>query len=297
MRTVVLTDTHCHLDFNKFDSDRDAVLARAAQAGVERILIPGLSVDSSRAACDLAGRHPGLYSALGVHPSEALGWTDATKDELRKLKLDAEKADLRGPEKKNPRSSMPSASHSKIVAVGEIGLDYYWDESPHPHQQMVLREQLDLAADLELPVILHLREAKDAPAGPCAEDMLKLLDAWVSGLRQSHNPLVDRPGVLHSFSGNIETARAALALGFCIGVTGPVTYRKDRQELIASLPLDRLLIETDSPFLAPSPWRGQRNEPAYVRLIADKISQLHSITVPELARTTSTNADRLFLWE
>ena len=292
-----LTDTHCHLDFNRFDSDREAVLERAALAGVERILIPGLSVASSRTVVELAAGDQRLYAAIGVHPSEALGWNDKTKGQLRKLKSDAENTDERGRNLENPRPSAPSASHSKVVAIGEIGLDYYWDESPHPHQQMVLQEQLDLAAELGLPVILHMREAKDAPAGPCAEDMLGLLEAWVAGLRAAKSPLAERPGVLHSFSGDLDTARAALALGFFIGVTGPVTYRKDRQELIGALPLDRLLVETDSPFLAPHPQRGKRNEPAYVRLIADKIGSIHSRSLPEIAAITGANASRLFSWD
>jgi TatD DNase family protein len=277
----MLTDTHCHLDFNKFDSDREAVLERAARAGVEHILIPGLSVASSRAVVELAISHPMLYAAIGIHPSEALTWTNETTDQLRTLKLNAESA----------------VSDSKIVAVGEIGLDYYWDESPHDHQRMLLKEQLGLAAELGLPVILHMREPKDVPTGPCAEDMLSLLEEWVASLRADKSPLAERPGVLHSFSGSLETARAVIALGFFIGVTGPVTYRKDRQELIAALPLGRLLIETDSPFLAPHPQRGKRNEPAYVRLIADKIGLIHSRSLAEVAAVTSANASRLFSWE
>jgi TatD DNase family protein len=276
---VSLTDTHCHLDFNKFDSDRDAVLERAAQAGVDRILIPGLSVASSRSVLELAARDPRLYAAIGVHPSEALTWDASTLASLKGL--------------------IPSdiSEPSKIVAIGEIGLDYYWDESPHDHQRMVLNEQLGLAAETGLPVILHMREAKDAPIGTCAKDMLTLLEEWVNRLKVEKSPLAERPGVLHSFSGTIGTARAAMDLGFFIGVTGPVTYRKDRQELIAALPLERLLIETDSPFLAPHPQRGKRNEPAYVRLIADKIGLLHSRSLAEVAAITSANAVRLFSWD
>ena len=164
---------------------------------------------------------------------------------------------------------------------------------------MVLKEQLDLAAELSLPVILHMREAKDAPTGGCAEDLLKLLEEWGMKLKSKNNPLAERPGVLHSFSGTLETARVAMDLGFYIGVTGPVTFEnaRKRQEIIAALPLERLLIETDAPFLAPHPQRGKRNEPAYVRLIADKIALLHSSSAAEVAKATSENALQLFAWK
>ncbi len=144
-----------------------------------------------------------------------------------------------------------------------------------------------------------MREAGDAPQGDCAGDLLKILEEWCSGLRSAQNPLAERPGVLHSFSGNLETAHAAINLGFCIGVTGPVTFNNAirRQEIVAALPLDRILIETDAPFLAPHPHRGKRNEPAYVRLIADKIALLHACSFERIAAVTSENARRLFLWK
>jgi len=293
----MLTDTHCHLDLNKFDSDREAVLERAIRAGVERILIPGLTLTSSLSAVKLAESHPMLYAAIGVHPTEALTWNESTSNELRALKLGAENGEKRGREKENPRLSALSASHSKIVAIGEIGLDYYWDAAPHDLQQRVLKEQLDLAAEFQLPVVIHFREKGDAPDGPCAADLMEILEKWEAGLRSEKNPLAEKPGVLHSFSGSRETAERAIGLNFYLGVTGPVTYRKERQELIASLPLERLLIETDAPFLAPHPHRGKRNEPAYVRLIADKIAFVRSDTTEQVAAATSENARRLFAWE
>jgi TatD DNase family protein len=274
----MLTDTHCHLDLNQFDSDREAVIERAVQAGVKRILIPGISVTSSRAVVKLAESHPMLYAAVGVHPSEAGTWNASTKNELREFVVG-------------------SVDSSKIVSIGEIGLDYYWDSSPHELQKKVLEEQLDLASELHLPVILHCREKGDAPDGDCARDLLKTLEEWVAGLRSKKSPLVERPGVLHSFSGSVETARRAIGLNFFIGVTGPVTYHKERQEVIANLPLEHLLIETDAPFLAPHPNRGKRNEPAYVRLIADKIASLHSCDITKVATVTSENAQRLFGWK
>ena len=275
---MTLTDTHCHLDLNQFNSDREAVIERAAQTGIKRILIPGLSVTSSRAVVKLAESHPMLYAAVGVHPSEAGTWDASMKNELRGFVVD-------------------SFGSSKIVAIGEIGLDYYWDSTSHDLQIEVLKEQLDLASELRLPVILHCREKGDALDGDCASDLLKTLEEWVAGLRSRKSPLAERPGVLHSFSGSLETARRAIGLNFFIGVTGPVTYRKERQELIAALPLERLLIETDAPFLAPYPYRGKRNEPTYVRLIADKIASLHSCDITKVATITSENAQRLFAWK
>ncbi len=269
-----LTDTHCHLDFQKFDPDRSAVLERAARAGIERILIPGITLTSSRAAVKLAESHPMLFAAVGVHPTEAGTFQVGTLEGLREL-----------------------AASNKVKAIGEIGLDYYWDAAPHDLQQRVLREQLDLAAELGLPVVIHLREQGDAPDGPCAADLLKLLADWVAGLRSRNDPLAERPGVLHSFSGSLATAQQAIRLGFYLGVTGPVTYRKERQELIAALPLDRLLIETDSPFLAPAPQRGKRNEPAFVGRIADKIAEIQFYRAEEVAAQTTVNAGHLFRWK
>jgi TatD DNase family protein len=235
---------------------------------------------SSRAAVKLAGSHPMLYAAVGIHPSEAGTWKASTRNELRDF--------VAGP-----------FGSSKIVSIGEIGLDYYWDSAPHDLQKKVLKEQLDLAAELQLPVVIHFREKSDAPDGDCASDLLKTLEEWVAGLRSRKSPLVERPGVLHSFSGTLEMARAAMSLGFFIGVTGPVTFEnaKGRQEIVAALPLERLLIETDAPFLAPHPHRGKRNEPAYVRLIADKIALLHSCDITKVASITSKNAQRLFAWK
>jgi TatD DNase family protein len=283
---VILTDTHCHLNLDKFDSDRQSVLERAAQAGVVRILIPGLTAESSLAGVKLAETHPMLYAAVGVHPTEAETWNKLTGKQIKALALD---------------TSGPSgtSSTSKVVAIGEIGLDYYWDSAPHEKQRTALREQLVLAADAGLPVILHMREARDAPHGNCAGDMLKILEEWCTYLRSGLNPLVERPGVMHSFSGTLETAHAALSLGFFIGVTGPVTFENAarRQGIVAAIPLNRILIETDAPFLAPHPYRGKRNEPAYVRRIADKIALIHSCSLETIAALTSENADRLFGWK
>lgn len=277
----MLTDTHCHLDFHKFDPDRDAVLERALRAGVKHILIPGLDRTSSLAAVKLAESNPMLFAAIGVHPTEAAHFAGQPAD-VHSSMLE-------------PFREL--ARHPRVKAIGEIGLDYYWDAAPHNLQQRLLRAQLDLAAELGLPVVIHLREKDDATEGPCAWDLMKILGDWVAGLRSRKEPLAEHPGVLHSFSGSLATAQQAIRLGFYIGVTGPVTYRRERQELVAALPLDRLLIETDAPFLAPAPQRGKRNEPACVRLIADKIALLHGTSIEHIAKVTSVNAKHLFGWK
>jgi TatD DNase family protein len=285
-RANVLTDTHCHLNFDQFDHDRDELLRRAEQAGVTRILIPGLDLPTSRAAVALASSHPMLYSAVGIHPTEAATWNESTRNELMEILSPS-------PNGKGGRGE------GKTVAIGEIGLDYYWNSAPHALQKTVLQEQLSLAAETGLPVILHMREARQAASEACAGDLLQILEKWAMELRSARSPLADRPGVLHSFSGSLEMARAAIALGFRIGVTGPVTFEnaRRRQEVVAALPLESLVIETDAPFQAPQPWRGKRNEPAYVRLIADKIALLHSCSFELVATVTSANAGKLFGWK
>jgi TatD DNase family protein len=272
---MTLTDTHCHLDFNWYDDDRQAVLERAAQAGVERILIPGLTGTSSLDAVHLAESQPMLFAAVGVHPNEVRTWNTQTRNALRQL-----------------------ATSRKVVAIGEIGLDYFREHAPHDLQQRVLHEQLAMAADRGLPVIIHLREVDDGENGPATVQLMEILEAWVAGLHTAKHPLAERPGVLHSFSGNLDTAEQAMRLGFLIGVTGPVTFKNAarRQEVVRGLPLERILIETDAPFLTPMPHRGQRNEPAYVRFIADKIAGLKSRSQEEVASVTSANATRLFSW-
>ncbi len=270
-----LTDTHCHLDFEKFDADRREVLDRAREAGLTRILIPGLDLASSLRAVKLAESDPMLYAAVGFHPTDALQWREDSLPALEAL-----------------------CKNEKVVAIGEIGLDYYWDSAPREVQQRVLVEQLNLAARVKLPVVIHLREAGDAEAGDCATDLLRILEQWVTRLRAESNPLAERPGVLHSFSGNRQTADQALDLGFYIGVTGPVTYKnaEAKRQVVAALPLVKILIETDAPFLSPVPRRGKRNEPAFVAHIADKIGEIQKIDPQEVAQITTTNATRLFCW-
>lgn len=278
-----LSDTHCHLDLEKFDADRDKVIQRALDAGVTRILVPGLNLQSSLEALILAQANRNVYAAIGVYPGDAGRWDEQSIPTLREL------SNAPYPE---------SDDQGKVVAIGEIGLDYFWDAAPHALQQSVLKEQLGFAAEVRKPVVIHLREKEDAESGPCADDLLEILEEWVAGLRRRNDALADRPGVLHSFSGSVETAEQATRLGFYIGITGPVTYKnaEGRRRVVAGLPLERILLETDAPFLAPVPRRGRRNEPAFVRYIADKIGEIHSKHPDEVAAVTSANAAQLFAW-
>lgn len=271
----MLTDTHCHLDFEKFDADRQDVLARAWEAGLARILIPGIDLRSSVRAVRLAESHPKLFAAIGVHPGDTLTWDGRTRSALRELSI-----------------------NQNVTAIGEIGLDYYWEAAPRDHQKNILVEQLALAEELQLPVVIHLREKEDKAGGECSDDLIRILEHWVEQLENNENPIAERPGVLHSFSSSPEIAQEAVALGFFIGVTGPVTYKNavERQALIGRIPLERLLLETDAPYLAPVPKRGKRNEPAYVAFIADKIAEIHSSTREQVAQITTANAARLFGW-
>jgi TatD DNase family protein len=302
---MILTDTHCHLDFHKFDGDRGSVIERAEKAGLVRILIPALSVTSSLSAIKLAESHPMLYAAIGVQPNESLTWTENTIDDLRALVrphpiplLPGGREEPPSPFGRGAGGGPEQRGEGKIVAIGEIGMDYYWEAAPHDHQQRVFRAQLELAAELELPVVIHLREKDDAVSGPCAEAAMSILEGWVAGLGPEKEALRKNPGVLHSFSGSLETAQRAIGLNFCIGITGPVTFKnaKQKQEIVARLPLEQLLVETDAPYLAPHPHRGKRNEPAFVYEIADKIAQLQSRSQEEVATITTKNAARLFSW-
>ena len=270
----MLTDTHCHLDYNKFDIDRADVIARANDSGLIRMLVPGLNHKSSKEALRLAESNPSVYAAVGFHPTDLEEFSAQTFDEVKEI-----------------------AGHPKVVAVGEIGIDYYWvkENEKRAIQREVLKQQLQFAKEINKPVIIHMREENDAWFGEASVDLMKILEEWQSSLQGS---LAEKPGVLHSFNGNIETAQKALALNFYLGITGPVTYKNadQKREIIRQLPITKILIETDSPFLAPVPFRGKRNEPAYVRHIADKIAEIHLKSPAEIAVITTANAARLFAW-
>ena len=274
----MLTDTHCHLDFNKFDEDRQSIIQRALDAGVSRILIPALDLESSLSAIQLAESHPTIFAAVGFHPTDLDKFSEMAFEEIKKL-----------------------ACHPKVVAIGEIGIDYYWvkEREERAFQLEILRRQLALAASVNKPVVIHMREEGDAWHGRASVDLLRILREWHRKLTAEDHSLAAKPGVLHSFNGNLETAQAAIALNFYIGVTGPVTYKnaEEKRAIFKQLPLTRLLIETDAPFLTPVPHRGKRNEPAFVIYIADKIAEIHEITREQVAEITARNAATLFGWE
>lgn len=262
-----LVDSHCHLDLPHFDEDRDAVIERARGAGVGLIVIPGIDVAQCRGALGLAAETPGLYAAVGVHPNDSGDFSPVTVDELRRL-----------------------AQHPKAVAIGEIGLDYYWDKVAREQQAAAFRAQLALAAELGLPVIIHNRDASD--------DVAAILEEWVSSETFRHSPLATRPfaGVLHAFGGDVTLAQRAYGWNFLLGIAGPVTFTNARQmhALIPQLRLDRLLIETDAPYLTPHPHRGKRNEPGYVALVAEKLAVLTGVSVAEIAQRTGQTAQTFF---
>ncbi|MBC8172195.1 MAG: TatD family hydrolase [Anaerolineae bacterium] len=260
---MTLIDTHCHINFESYDADRAEVLNRAAAVGVTRVLNPAVDLATSHAGIALAREYTGvMYAAVGVHPNSTSDFALSMITELREL------------------------SHSSgVVSIGEIGLDYYRDRSPKATQIPAFEAQLELAAELELPVIIHNREASD--------DVMAILENWVKTLPAS---LINRPGVLHSFSAPPTIAERALAAGFYLGFTGPITYKNadELRTIAAKVPLDRMLVETDGPFLTPVPYRGKRNEPAYIPLIVDRLAALKRLTSVELGAATNANAERLF---
>ena len=248
---MTLFDTHAHYDDEAFDADRDAVLA--AFDGL--VIDPGCTLASSQTAVDLAARHPHVYAAVGVHPEDCDGFQDSDLTELRQL-----------------------LERPKVVAIGEIGLDYYWAENPPRElQQQVLRSQLALARELRLPVIFHDRDAHG--------DSLAIVKEFP-----------DVTGVFHCFSGSPEMAQELLGMGWYLGFDGPVTYKNARRapEVAAVTPLERMLIETDSPYMTPVPYRGQRNDSSYVRLVAEKLAEWKDIAPEELEHATLENGKRLF---
>ena len=251
----MLFDTHAHYDDETCDTDRDALLTALPQRGVGLILNPGCDVESSRKAVTYAAAYPHVYAAVGIHPENCGGCTAGDLAAIHAL-----------------------AQQPKVVAIGEIGLDYYWEENPpRDFQQQVLRQQLALARELALPVIIHDREAH--------ADTLSIVREF---------PGVT--GVFHCFSGSPEMARELLQMGWYLGFDGPVTYKNARRapEVAAVTPPERMLIETDSPYMTPVPYRGKRNDSGYVYLVAEKLAAWKGLAPEELARITTENGKRLF---
>lgn len=251
----MLFDTHCHLNDEQFDEDIEAVIKGAIAAGITNIVIPGVDVRSSERAIALAERHAGLYAAVGVHP-----------ESLKELPPDA-LAQIRS-----------LTAHPKVVAIGEIGLDYYWDVAPRPYQQEVFRKQIELAREVGLPIIIHNRDA--------TEDTVRILEEDCDGVN----------GVMHCFTGSFETAQRCIKRGFYISFGGPVTFKnaENVRKTAMQIPDDSLLIETDAPYLAPHPNRGKRNVPAHVSLVAEKLAEIRGQSIEHLQTITRQNAMRLF---
>ena len=247
-------DTHAHYDSSRFDADRDAVLAALPGAGIDAVINPGCDGESSRAALALAERYPHVYAAVGWQPEEWESWDMYSPALIRSL-----------------------AAHGKCAAIGEIGLDYYWDREHKEIMYEMFVTQLELALELDKPVIIHDREAH--------ADCLDITGRYPE-LR----------GVFHCFSGSREMAGELLRRGWYLGFDGPVTYKNARRaiEVLESAPLERILLETDSPYLPPVPLRGQRNDSAKLPYIAEKIAEIKGVSVEEVARITSENARRLF---
>ena len=248
-------DSHAHIQLPQFNSDRDGVLARADEAGVSNILVIGFDMETSLGAVELAEQHTHIYATVGMHPHDA---KDLTPDALKTFR--------------------ELAAHPKVIALGEMGLDYYRNLSPHPAQKEAFEKQLDLAEELQMPIVIHNRDAY--------RDILPILEARQGRIR----------GVLHCFTGDVELMHRSLAIGFHIGIGGIVTYPNatDVQAVAREVPEDKLLIETDCPWLAPQFRRGKRNEPAYVRAVAEKIAELHGTAVETIGETTTKNFQRLF---
>ncbi|MFL5800632.1 MAG: TatD family hydrolase [Roseiflexaceae bacterium] len=252
---IRLIDTHMHLHLAPFDEDRAAVIARAATVGVARMIEIGYDLASSRAATRLAEQQPQIFAVVGIQPHYAAAADASWIEEVRQM-----------------------AAHPRAVAIGEIGLDYYHDRAPHDLQERLFREQLALARELGKPVVIHSR------------------DAHADTVRILHDAAHGQPGIMHSFSGDWAYAEACLELGFMLSFSGPLTFAKaaELHDVARRAPLDRILTETDSPYLAPHPLRGKRNEPANVRLIAERLAALRGMALAELAEAVWRNAANIF---
>ena len=265
---TLLTDTHCHLNLLNFENDIETVIESAVQAGIERILVPGVDIKSSIDAVELSQRYKGLiFAAIGVHPNSKEDFTTHSLSTLEDL-----------------------AKSDSVVAIGEIGLDFYRNVYPAEIQLERLQIQLELASRLNLPIILHNRNSE--------EELLHILTSWYSiYLKENKNPLSGM-GALHSFYGSQMVSDKLLKMNFYIGVGGPLTFHKNEsyRNFVSSIPLERLIIETDSPYLSPHPFRGQRNEPAYVQFVSKKLSTIFQKEEKEINRITFDNSKQLFKW-
>lgn len=256
----MLIDTHAHVYLDRFNRDFDEVMARARDAGVATIIMPAIDVASIHQAIELSERHEGLYAMSALHPSEVKEAGDVDFEAVREF-----------------------CAHPKVVAVGESGLDYHWDRSFDEKQQEFFRRHIHLAAETDLPLILHNREA--------TADLLRILEEEKRNLAHPER----LRGILHCFVDDPETAARAADLGFLVGIGGIITFKNGGlDDVVARLQLQQIVVETDAPFLAPHPHRGKRNEPSYVRLVAEKIAEVKKIPIEKVEAVTTENARRLF---
>jgi TatD DNase family protein len=252
----MLFDTHVHLNAEQYNDDLEEVIERARATGVEHMVVVGFDRPTIKKAIELAETYDFLYASVGWHPVDAIDMTDEELAWLEQL-----------------------AAHPKVVALGEMGLDYYWDKSPRDVQKEVFRKQIQLARKVKLPIIIHNREA--------TADILAIL---------KEENAQEVGGIMHCFSGSPETALECIKMNFYISLGGPVTFKNAKQpkKVAEAVPLDRLLIETDCPYLAPHPYRGKRNEPSYVKLVAEQIAEIKGISYEEICRITTENAKKIF---
>jgi TatD DNase family protein len=249
-----MIDTHCHLDFPEFNRDRDEVIVQAGEHGVDRLINIGTDAKTSRFSFSLANSYESIFCTIGVHPHDSKTLTPDFLEEMTTM-----------------------AENRKVVGIGEIGLDYYRDLSPRPIQKEAFISQLELAANLNLPVVIHVREAMD--------DAIAVVEKYSGRIH----------GVFHCFPGTSEQARQVIDLGFYISVNGVITYRNSRMARVAAeVELERILIETDCPFLAPVPYRGKRNVPAHVKIVCAKLAEVRGMDMAEVDKITTRNAEKLF---
>ncbi len=262
MAALSLVDTHAHLDMEEFDQDREEVIARAIKAGLNNIVTVGIDLESSKKAIELAKKYQQIMAAVGVHPNDSSSFK---KEDIVTLE--------------------EMAKNSEVVAIGETGLDFYRKYTPHDKQIEVLKWQLDLAVEMKLPIIIHCRQAE--------KDMIGILREWTL---KNKSRFEQSPGVIHCFNGDANVAQQYLDMGFYLSVGGYIGYPASRNSYntIQTIPLDRLLIETDAPFLPPQTYRGKRNEPAYVAITAGVLANIIRVPPETIARVTTENALRLF---
>ncbi|WP_282139300.1 TatD family hydrolase [Rossellomorea aquimaris] len=252
----MLFDTHVHLNAEQFDEDLEEVISRAREAGVEKMVVVGFDRPTINRAMELIDQYEFLYASIGWHPVDAIDMKDEDLAWIEEL-----------------------SNHPKVVAIGEMGLDYHWDKSPKDVQKEVFRKQIHLAKKVKLPIIIHNRDA--------TQDIVDIL-------REEGAEEVG--GIMHCFSGSPEIAQECVDMNFYISLGGPVTFKnaKKPKEVAKEIPLEKLLIETDCPYLAPHPNRGKRNEPAYVKLVAEQIAELKEVSLEEVENITTENAKKLF---